>query len=214
MGIHESQSLFWERMIAQSRSFCSHYLATFQSVFKGQFDGVSGDQLYDAVNNCEPSLIRVEADEITYPLHIILRYELEKGLFDGSIQVNDLPGIWNDKMEEYLGIRPPSDTLGVLQDVHWSSGSFGYFPSYTLGAIYACQFFNAMKRKIPDIEDQIAKGRLLVVKDWLNKNIHCLGRLYSAEDLVKKVTGDALNPHLYMNYLKEKYAAIYKITLG
>jgi carboxypeptidase Taq len=189
MGIHESQSLFWERMIAQSRSFCSHYLATFQSVFNGQFDGVSGDQLYDAVNNCEPSLIRVEADEITYPLHIILRYELEKGLFDGSIQVNDLPGIWNDRMEEYLGIRPPSDSLGVLQDVHWSSGSFGYFPSYTLGAIYACQFFN----------------------DWLNKNIHRLGRLYSAEDLVKKVTGEPLNPHLYMSYLKEKYGAIYKI---
>jgi len=214
MGIHESQSLFWERMIAQSRSFCTHYLATFQAVFNGQFDGVSGDQLYDAVNICESSLIRVEADEITYPLHIILRYEIEKGLFDGSLQVDDLPGIWNDRMEEYLGIRPPSDTLGVLQDVHWSSGSFGYFPSYTLGAIYACQFFHSMKKEIPNIEDQIAQGHLHPVKDWLNKNIHRLGRLYSAEDLVKKVTGEPLNPNLYIRYLKEKYAAIYKITLG
>jgi carboxypeptidase Taq len=214
MGIHESQSLFWERMIAQSRSFCSHFLPLFQSVFEGQFDDVSGDQLYDAVNTCEPSLIRVEADEITYPLHIILRYEMEKGLFDGSIQVNDLPEIWNDKMDEYLGVRPPSDTLGVLQDVHWSSGSFGYFPSYTLGAIYACQFFNAMKKEIPDIEEQIAQGHLHPVKDWLNKNIHCLGRLYSVEGLVKKVTGEPLNPHQYMRYLKEKYATIYKTTLG
>jgi carboxypeptidase Taq len=139
---------------------------------------------------------------------------MEKGLFDGSIQVNDLPEIWNDKMEEYLGIRPPTDALGVLQDVHWSSGSFGYFPSYTLGAIYACQFFNAMKKEIPDIEEQIAQGHLHPVKDWLNKNIHRLGRLYSVADLVIKVTGEPLNPHLYMRYLKDKYATIYKTTLG
>jgi len=152
MGIHESQSLFWERMVAQRKSFCSHYLDTFASVFPEKLKGVSAQKFYEGINLCRPSFIRVEADEVTYPLHVILRYEIEKGLFDGTISVNQLPSQWNDKMEKYLGIRPPTDREGVLQDVHWSSGAFGYFPSYTLGAMYASQFFNAMLKDVPDAE--------------------------------------------------------------
>ncbi|MFZ1545699.1 MAG: carboxypeptidase M32, partial [Candidatus Nitrotoga sp.] len=133
MGIHESQSLFWERMIAQSQFFCSHYFETIRTTFPENLDGESATSFYQAINSCKPDCIRVEADELTYPLHIILRYEIESGLFDGSIGVDDLPEIWNELMFKYLGVKPPTDTLGVLQDSHWSSGAFGYFPSYTLG---------------------------------------------------------------------------------
>lgn len=211
MGIHESQSLFWERMIAQSQAFCDRYLATFQAAFNGQFEGVSSAELYAAVNVSEPSFIRVEADEVTYPMHIILRYEIEKGLFDGSIPVDELPQIWNDRMQQYLGIRPATDTEGVLQDVHWSGGAFGYFPSYSLGAIYACQFYQAMARDIDGLEANIRQGLLSPIKTWLNEKIHKMGRLYPADDLVKRVTGETLAPSLYVNYLKEKYGAIYQL---
>jgi len=211
MGIHESQSLFWERMVAQSESFCSHYLELFASVFPDKLKGVSAPEFYEGINVCRPSFIRVEADEVTYPLHVILRYELEKGLFDGSVAVDQLPGLWDDKMEEYLGIRPPSDREGVLQDVHWSSGAFGYFPSYTLGAMYASQFYNAMLKDIPDAGSQIAKGEFKNIKGWLNKNIHAQGALYSAEELVRRVTGEPLNQDHFISYLKEKYGKIYKL---
>jgi carboxypeptidase Taq len=212
MGIHESQSLFWERMIAQRKSFCAHYLDTFASAFPDKLKGISAKQFYEGINLCHPSFIRVEADEVTYPLHVILRYELEKGLFDGSISVDQLPDLWNDKMEEYLGVRPPNNTMGVLQDVHWSSGSFGYFPSYTLGAMYASQFYNAMLKEIPDTESQIEKGIFENIKNWLNKNIHSKGTLFSPSELVKKVTGEPLNHKYFISYLKEKYGSIYKLS--
>ena len=144
-------------------------------------------------------------------MHIILRYEIEKGLFDGSVAVDELPGLWNDKMEEYLGIRPPTDVLGVLQDIHWSGGSFGYFPSYTLGAIYACQFFNAMKKQIPDVEQQIEQGNFANIKTWLNQNIHSKGRLYETDELVRQVTGDSLDPRQFIAYLQTKYRGIYRL---
>ncbi len=211
MGIHESQSLFWERMIAQSRNFCERYLETFSTTFPESFNGVPGEKLFEAINVSRPSFIRVEADEVTYPMHVILRYEIEKGLFDGTVKVDGLPAVWNDKMEEYLGIRPPTDTLGVLQDVHWSSGSFGYFPSYSLGAMYACQFYQAMLRDLPGIEQGIREGAFGKVKSWLNEKIHRQGRLYSADELVQLVTGDPLDPKIFLNYLKEKYSAIYQL---
>jgi carboxypeptidase Taq len=212
MGIHESQSLFWERMIAQRKSFCSHYLDTFSNAFPEKLKGISAQKFYEGINLCEPSFIRVEADEVTYPLHVILRYELEKGLFDGSVSVNQLPELWNNKMEEYLGIRPPTNRLGVLQDVHWSSGSFGYFPSYTLGAMYASQFYNAMLRDIPDSESQIEMGMFENIKNWLNKNIHSKGTLFSPSELVEQVTGESLNHKYFISYLKEKYGNIYKLN--
>jgi carboxypeptidase Taq len=211
MGIHESQSLFWERMIAQSESFCHYYLPMFSDAFPENLKGISVRKFYEGINISKPSFIRVEADEVTYPLHIILRFEIEKGLFDGSIFPEDLPEIWNDKMHTYLGVRPTTDTNGVLQDIHWSMGSFGYFPSYTLGAIYACQFFNTLNNQDSDLEDKIKSGNFADIKKWLNENIHQQGRLYSTDDLVTIVTGEPLNPDYFINYLKNKYKEIYKI---
>ena len=212
MAIHESQSLFWERMVAQGRSFCIRYFDKFKAVFPESLNGISVEKLYKAINVCRPSLIRVEADEVTYPMHIILRYEIEKGLFDGTIKVKNLPEVWNVKMEEYLGIHPSTNCQGVLQDVHWSGGAFGYFPSYTLGAMYACQFYNKMAIDLNDVPSIIERGDLSVIKAWLNKNIHQQGRLYSPEDLALKVTGQTLNPAIFINYLKNKYNAIYRLN--
>jgi carboxypeptidase Taq len=212
MAMHESQSLFWERMIAQGKSFCARYLPLLEETFPQNFKGVIPEQLYEAVNASGPSLIRVEADEVTYPMHVILRYELEKGLFDGSIQVEHLPEIWNAKMKEYLGVEPPTDTLGVLQDTHWSGGAFGYFPSYTLGAIYASQFYQALMRTIPDTEKLVEAGELAPIREWLGAQIHQRGRLLSVPDLVKKVTGEKLNPEIFLDYLKNKYRQIYRLN--
>jgi len=212
MGIHESQSLFWERMVAQSRAFCTHYFDSFCEFFSDKSQGITVDTFYQAINACKPDFIRVEADELTYPLHLILRFEIERDLFAGNISVNDLPELWNEKMLTYLGIRPPNDTLGVLQDSHWSSGAFGYFPSYTLGAIYACQFYFAMQRELPDVEQFIASGNFVPIKNWLNDKIHSQGKLYSPQELVVKITGEPLNPQHYLSYLEEKYRAIYRLN--
>ncbi len=212
MGIHESQSLFWERMIAQSPAFCKRYLPLISETFPKNFKGVSAEQLYEAVNTSEPSYIRVEADEVTYPMHVILRYEIEKGLFDGSIEIDTLPELWNSKMKEYLGIEPSSDTLGVLQDTHWSGAAFGYFPSYTLGAIYASQFYQTLLQEKPDLEKEIESGNLATIREWLNQKIHQKGRLLSVPDLVKEVTGDELNPTIFLNYLNKKYRKIYQLN--
>lgn len=212
MGIHESQSLFWERMIAQSKPFCQHYFETIRAAFPENLQNASIDAFYRAINTCKPDFIRVEADEVTYPLHVILRYEIEKGLFDGSMQVDDLPHIWNELMRQYLGIEPPTDALGVLQDSHWSGGAFGYFPSYTLGAMYACQFYQTLLREQPDTERNIAKGNFAPVKNWLNEKIHRQGRLYSPQELVEQVTGEPLNPDYFVTYLKRKYSEVYQLT--
>ncbi len=212
MGIHESQSLFWERMIAQSKPFCSHYFDTIRAAFPDNLKSATVDSFYRAINTCKPDFIRVEADEVTYPLHIILRYEIEKGLFDGSMQVDDLPHIWNELMLKYLGIQPPTDALGVLQDSHWSGGAFGYFPSYTLGAMYACQFYKTLLSEQPDTEKHISEGNFTPIKQWLNEKIHRQGRLYTPQELVRRVTGEALNPDHFIGHLKQKYSEIYGLT--
>ena len=212
MAIHESQSLFWERMIAQDKSFCARYLDIFVKMFPEKLHDISLHVFYSAINLCRPSFIRVEADEVTYPMHIILRYEIEKGLFDETIKVKNLPEIWNDKMEEYLGIRPPTDAQGVLQDVHWSGGAFGYFPSYTLGAMYACQFYNKMLIDVRNVCTRIEGGDFACVKRWLNDNIHQQGRLYTPDDLALKITGQKLNPDIFISYLKKKYSEIYRLN--
>lgn len=212
MGIHESQSLFWERMIAQSRFFCAHYLETIRAAFPDHLQHATVDSFYRAINTCKPDFIRVEADEVTYPLHVILRYEIEKGLFDGSMRVDDLPEIWNELMRKYLGVEPPTDTLGVLQDSHWSGGAFGYFPSYTLGAMYACQFYKTLLNEQPGIERNISEGHFAPIKNWLNEKIHSQGRLYTPQELVQRVTGESLNPDHFINYLKHKYSEIYDLV--
>lgn len=212
MGIHESQSLFWERMIAQGKPFCSYYLPLFTATFPENFSSITVDQFYGALNVCKPDFIRVEADEVTYPLHVILRYEIEKGLFDDSMQVDDLPNIWNELMQKYLGITPPNDTLGVLQDSHWSSGAFGYFPSYTLGAMYACQFYRTLLQERLDAEQQIANGNFGPIRLWLNDKIHRHGRLFRPQELVVRITGESLNPQHFTDYLGSKYGAIYDLA--
>jgi len=211
-GIHESQSLFWERMISKQKAFCEHYMELFRQTFPDNLKGVGTEAFYEAINVSQPSFIRVEADEVTYPMHIILRYEIERGIFDGSYMVSDLPEVWNNKMQEYLGIRPATDAEGVLQDVHWSDGSFGYFPSYTFGAMYACQFYNAFKQEVPALEGMIGEGQFKNIKEWLNRNIHVKGKLLSTEALLKEVTGQPLNPDLFITYLKSKYREIYRLN--
>lgn len=210
-GIHESQSLFWERMISKQKAFCDYYMDLFRKTFPDNLKGVDSEAFYEAINVSRPSFIRVESDEVTYPMHIILRYEIEKGIFDGTYAVSDLPEVWNNKMSDYLGIRPATDVEGILQDVHWSGGAFGYFPSYTFGAMYACQFYNAFKKEAPGLEDWVRNGKFQSIKEWLNRNIHVKGKLLSTENLLKEVTGEGLNPEYFIAYLKNKYDKIYRL---
>lgn len=211
MGIHESQSRFWENMIGRSREFWHCYYGELQKTFPGQLDQVPLEDFYRGINEAKPSLIRIEADELTYNLHIMIRYEIEKALFDGSLQVADLPEYWNAKYTEYLGVTPSNNGEGVLQDVHWSGGSFGYFPSYSLGNMYAAQFRNTMKKEIPDLEALVAKGELLPIKEWLTKQIYQYGKLEDPSQIVTRVTGEELNPDYLAEYLEEKYKDIYRL---
>ncbi|MCC2683307.1 MAG: peptidase [Paenibacillaceae bacterium] len=212
MGIHESQSRFWENVIGRSRPFWSRYFVDLQRTFPGQFNGVAPENFYRAINRVEPSLIRIEADELTYNLHIMIRYELEKALFNGSLQVADLPAAWNEKYNEYLGVRPEQDSVGVLQDVHWSGGSFGYFPSYSLGNMYAAQFTHTMRRELPEMEADVAAGRLLPIKQWLCDKIYRYGKLRDPGELVREITGESLNPDYLVDYLEVKYKNIYRLS--
>lgn len=211
MGIHESQSRFWENMIGRSRAFWEANYPALQQTFPTQFGAVPLDHFYRGVNHVEPSLIRIESDEVTYNLHIMIRYEIEKGLINGTLEVKDLPEIWRAKMEDYLGITPPDDAHGVLQDVHWSGGDFGYFASYSLGNIYAAQFRNQMLKEIPDLDDVIRRGELHVIKSWLNERIHRVGRMESPSEIVRRVTGEEINSKYLVSYLQEKFTEIYQL---
>ncbi len=169
------------------------------------------DSFYRAINHIEPSLIRIEADELTYNLHIMIRYELEKGLFNGTIAVADLPKAWNAKYEEYLGVVPANDGEGVLQDVHWSGGAFGYFPSYALGNMYAAQFTHTLRKELPNFDSLIAEGNLVPIKEWLTEKVYQHGKLLTPNEIIRKVTGEALNPEYLVQYLEEKYQTVYGI---
>ncbi|MGG1550626.1 carboxypeptidase M32 [Paenibacillus ferrarius] len=211
MGIHESQSRFWENVIGRSKAFWERYYGELQSTFSGQIDDIDVDTFYKAINHIEPSLIRIEADELTYNLHIMIRYELEKGLFAGTLAVADLPQAWNAKYEEYLGVTPANAGEGVLQDVHWSGGAFGYFPSYALGNMYAAQFTHTLRKELPDFEAYIAQGNLAPIKDWLTDKIYQYGKSQTPNEIVQRVTGEELNPDYLVAYLEEKYKAVYGI---
>ncbi len=210
MGIHESQSRFWENIIGRSKDFWAHYYGELQKFFPEQLGEVSLDSFYKAINRVEPSLIRVEADEVTYNLHVMIRYEIEKALINGEMQVVDLPEIWNSKMQEYLGVVPPNDTKGVLQDVHWAGGSFGYFPSYTLGNIYAAQIYNTARKEIADFDKLLANGELVKIKQWLVDKVYQYGKLIEPEELIIRITGETTDPRYLMEYLENKYKDIYK----
>lgn len=211
MGIHESQSRFMENMIGRSREFWMFLYPFLPEYFPEQFRGVSPDDFYRAVNQVKPSLIRVEADELTYNLHIMLRYELEKALIGGDISVAELPGAWNDKMRCYLGVVPSNDADGVLQDVHWAAGLFGYFPSYSLGNIYAAQFEAALQRDVPDYKEAVKRGEFEVVKGWLKEKIHKYGKLLEPKEILASVTGESINSGYLANYLEIKYKSVYDL---
>ncbi|MFA6285333.1 MAG: carboxypeptidase M32 [Parcubacteria group bacterium] len=211
-GIHESQSRMWENMVARGKNFWKYFFPKLQKQFPKPFAKTKFDDFYHAINNVQSSLIRVEADEVTYSLHIIMRFEIEKELIEGSIEVDDLPKIWNAKMKEYLGVKVPNDAEGVLQDTHWSGGGIGYFPSYALGNLYAAQFYQAAKKDLIDLEKEIAAGEFFHLREWLRKKIHVHGKMYSADSLVREVTGEPLTSQYFIDYLKKKYGEIYKIT--
>jgi carboxypeptidase Taq len=182
-----------------------------QQTFPDQLKDVGLDHFYAAINRVRPSFIRVEADELTYNLHIMLRFEIERDLIESTTCPEDLPGIWNQKMEEYLGIVPPTDAEGVLQDIHWSLGSFGYFPTYTLGNLYAVQFYEQAKLEIPHLEDDIAQGQLLPLRRWLEQKIHRWGRMFMPDHLARRVTGSSLNPDPFLSYVEKKYGELYQL---
>lgn len=209
MGLHESQSRFYENMIGRSMSF-----------WKGIYDKnidmlpflkkVKLEELYRDINEIAPSLIRTEADELTYSLHIMVRYEIEKGIINGEIEIDNLPEVWNKKMEEYLGIVPETDREGVLQDVHWACGLIGYFPSYALGNVYAAQLYNTMKKDM-SVDSLLENGKMDRIKGWLRDRIHIYGKLRETGELIKEITGEELEPKYYIEYLKEKYSKIYDL---
>ncbi len=211
MGIHESQSLFYENFVGRHEGFWKKNYDLLKQFSNGQFDDVELDDFYRAINESKPSLIRIEADELTYALHIIIRYEIEKGLFNDTIAVKDLPEIWNQKYEEYLGVRPTHNGEGVLQDVHWSGGSFGYFPSYALGYMYAAQFKQAMLKDLPNYDELLEEGNLAPVREWLTENIHKWGKMKKPLDILNEVTGEGLNASYLANYLIEKYSRVYNL---
>ena len=209
MGVHESQSRLWENQVSRSRAFWRYFEPRFREKFPAQLAAVSSDELYLAVNEVAPTLIRVDSDEVHYNLHILLRFELERRLFAGELAVADLPAAWNALSEKLLGLTPTSDRLGVLQDVHWSSGAFGYFPSYCLGNMIAAQLWFTVRKDYPELDADFAKGDFSRLLGWLRTQIHEQGRRFEALELVRRVTGEELTPKYLLRYLQERYAPLY-----
>jgi carboxypeptidase Taq len=210
MGIHESQSRFWENIIGRSKEFWTHFFPDAVKHFPEQFKGVTLDEFYRGINESHESLIRIEADELTYNLHIMIRYEIEKALINGDMKVADLPAVWAEKMRDYLGIVPKNDAEGCLQDVHWSGGDFGYFPSYSLGNIYSAQFLHAMKKDLK-IEELLLQGNLLPIKEWLAEKIYQYGKLQTPGEILQRVTGEEVNAKYLIEYLTNKMTDVYKL---
>ena len=209
-GMHESQSRFCENYLGRSRSFWEANYASLQEKFPDALSDVTLDQFVQAVNASKPSLVRTEADELTYPLHILVRYEIEKGLFDGTIDPKDLETVWNEKYKEYLGVEPASPSEGILQDVHWSDGSFGYFPTYALGSAFAAQFFHAMKKEI-DVDEALRSGNYTSCIAWLKEHVQKYGARLNADEIMRKATGEPFDPDYYLDYLEEKYTKLYNL---
>jgi carboxypeptidase Taq len=211
LGIHESQSRLWENFVGRSRPFWNYFYPQAEAVFPEALSGVPLDDFYWAVNDVRPSFIRVEADEATYNLHIMLRFELEQPLLTGDLQPADVPGVWNETFQRYFGLVPPDAAHGCLQDIHWSGGMLGYFPTYSLGNMCAAQFFEAARRDLGDLDHQIATGKFAPLKEWLNKNIHSRGKQYRSRKLVEVVTGQPLSHAPLIAHLRAKYSELYGI---
>lgn len=211
LAIHESQSRMYENLLGRSYPFWSYFYPQLQEVFPSQLGNVDLDAFYKGINKVEPSLIRVEADEATYNLHIMLRLELEIALMERELEVADLPEAWNARMEDYLGLTPPNDTKGVLQDVHWSSGLLGYFSTYSLGNLVSVQLWDAIHDEIPNLTDQIREGDFSSLLAWLRENIHRHGKKFKPQELVKRAAGSEIDPAPYIRYLQGKYGEIYQL---
>lgn len=211
LGLHESQSRFWEVRIAHSRPFWKHYFPILQQYFPGQLSSVDAEQFYRLVNRIEPGFTRVEADEVCYNLHVIIRFEIEVRLFNGSLSVADLPAAWNELYKKYLGLDVPNDAVGCLQDIHWAYGSFGYFPTYTVGNIYVSMLVEKMEKDLPRMWDDVAAGRFAEILAWLRTNIHRHGRRELPRELVEKVTGERVSVQPLVRHLQGKYSEIYKL---
>jgi carboxypeptidase Taq len=209
LAMHESQSRMWENLVGRSYPFWEHFFPRLQELFPSQLQDVSLEYFYKGINKVEPSMIRVEADEATYNLHIMLRLEIEIALMEGSLEVRELPEVWNARMREYLGLTPPDDAKGVLQDVHWSNGYIGYFSTYALGNLISLQLWEVIRRDIPDLDDQIRRGEFQNFLGWLREKIHCHGTKFKPQELVERVTGSKIDPAPYMRYLNEKYSQVY-----
>jgi carboxypeptidase Taq len=211
LGIHESQSRMWENLVGRSKAFWKHYFPMAQRTYPEALGKVKFDDFYFAVNEVKPSFIRVEADEVTYNLHILVRFEIEQAFFSGDLAPKDIPGAWNDKFKSYFDIVPPDDSRGCLQDVHWSGGYIGYFPTYALGNLYSAQFFAQAKKDLGDLDKEFAKGEFGKLTEWLREKIHRQGKRYRAERLVEVVTGEPLSHRPSMDYLKSKYGELYGV---
>lgn len=211
LGIHESQSRLWENFVGRSRAFWQYFYADAQSRFQAALEDVPADRFYAAINDVRPSMIRVEADEVTYNLHIMLRFELEQQLVAGELNAADLPTAWNEKFSEYFGITPANDAEGCLQDIHWGAGLFGYFPTYALGNMYAAHFFNAADSELGGLDEMFARGEFQPLKEWLNKSIHQRGKQFPATILVQKTTGETLSHKPLVQHLRSKFEPLFNL---
>ncbi len=211
LGVHESQSRLWENLVGRSRPFWQHFFPQLQAAFPGALGAADVEAFYRAINLSKPSLIRVEADEVTYDLHIIIRFELELDLLTGALQLDELPAAWNDKYEHYLGVRPENDAEGVMQDIHWSIGAIGYFATYSIGNLISVQLLNSAREALPNLDVDIAAGEFGALLSWLRENIHRHGSKFTPRELVKRVTGGEMDSRPYMHYLREKYSDIYAL---
>jgi carboxypeptidase Taq len=211
LGLNESQSRFWENMIGHSRAFWNYFYPIFQKTFPDQLKNIDFNAWHSYVNQVKPSFIRIEADELTYCLHVILRFEIEMDLVNDKIKVSELPRVWNEKMEESLDIVPKTDKEGVLQDMHWSGGDFGYYPTYAIGTMYAAQLFNQLVKEKPEVTQQITGGEFKNIIEWLNDHIYKYGRAMTAEEIIKNTCHEGLNPQIFVDYLKNKYFSVYEI---
>lgn len=212
LGLHESQSRMWENLVGRSRPFWRYFYPQLQAAFPEALGGVEMEAFYRAINKVQPSYIRVEADEATYSLHIILRFELEQELIEGKLAVRDLPQAWNARFKQYFGIEVPNDAEGVLQDIHWSAGMLGYFPTYSLGSLIACQMWEKIMADIPDLHEQFMRGEFGALRAWLGERLHQHGRKFTPHEMLRRVVGTSIDVQPFMRYLKAKYGDIYNLN--
>jgi carboxypeptidase Taq len=208
LGVHESQSRMWENLVGRGRPFWNFFYPRMQAAFPDRLGGVDLDTFYRAVNRVQPSLIRIMADEVTYNMHVILRFELEQDVINGRLELGELPELWNSRMDEYLGVEVPDDAHGVLQDMHWAGGSMGYFPTYSLGNVMSVQIWERMRDDLPDLDEQIERGEFVALREWLRDHVHTHGRKLGPRGTLEKAVGRSIDPEPYLRYLKQKFSEL------